>query len=68
MLFWSFRTAILAQTTAEVDTTSTGYQIGYQIGSYLPVAIIHHFGDYGDNTVVSFEQKGTVEKGSKELC
>jgi lipopolysaccharide export LptBFGC system permease protein LptF len=23
-----------------VDTTSRGYQIGYQIGAYLPVAII----------------------------
>ena len=31
---------VWSQNSEGVDTTSTGYQIGYQIGSYLPVAII----------------------------
>lgn len=33
---------LLLQNTAQVvvDTTDIGYQIGYKIGSYLPVALI----------------------------
>ncbi|TXB62083.1 hypothetical protein [Phaeodactylibacter luteus] len=35
-----FRQAGLFAQEAAVDTTSAGYQIGYQIGSWLPFIII----------------------------
>ena len=41
IFLWLLPLLIQAQTdTTQVDTTSSGYKIGYQIGSWLPFIIL----------------------------